>query len=152
MLKRKIKSFAVLLTLSFSLLYPSCDLNSFKISEELFNEDIVAYYLSAIDINSGTSYISLFQYSIESINQIDCYGENISLILEFSMDIYSPTIGFNSSQNLFSGKIRLSDIYSLIRVNNMDLDYSTTSVPGADFSLLEWNGIEQEDDVFELIK
>ena len=44
---------------------------SFKIKEELFNEDIVAYYLSAIDVNSGTSYVSLFQYSIEG-NQ-DCY-------------------------------------------------------------------------------
>ena len=99
---RKFKLFIVQLIISISFLYSQddeliCDFTSFTIKEELFNEDIVAYYLSAIDVNSGTSYVSLFRYSIEG-NQ-DCYEldfpSNINLILEFSMNIFSPSIGFN---------------------------------------------------------
>ena len=74
------------------------------------------------------------------------------MILEFSMDIFSPSIGFNSSQNLFSGTVKLSNISSIITFNNMDLDYSTTSIPGSEFSLIDWNGIEIGDSSFELIK
>ena len=76
----------------------------------------------------------------------------IHLILEFSMDIFSPSIGFNSSQNLFSGTVKLSNISSVITFDNMDLDYSTTSIPGSEFSLIDWNGIEIGDSSFELIK
>jgi len=154
--KRKIKLLLIQLILSFSLLYAedTCDVMSFRIQEELFSEDIIAYYLSAIDINSGTSYVSLFQYSIEG-NEF-CYGlgssTNINLFLEFSMDIFSPSIGFNSSQSLFTGKIKLSNISAAITFNNMDLDYATVSVPGSEFSLIDWNGIEIGDDSFELIK
>ena len=114
----KIKLVIILLMMSLSLLYSedNCNLQSFKIKEDFFNENIVAYYLTAIDINSGTSYISLFQYSIEGNN--NCYNSNdsssVNLFLEFSMDIFSPAIGFNSSQNLFSGKIKLSNISSII--------------------------------------
>ena len=149
--KNKLATF--LLIISFSLLYP-CELNTFKIKEELFNENIVAYYLSAIDVNSGSSNVSLFQYSIESTDN-DCYDleSNTALTLQFSMDIYSPEIGFNSSQNLFSGKIILSGIHSPIRVSNMDIDYSTTSIPGVNsFDLDYWEGVQFEDEIFELLK
>ena len=88
----------------------NCEISSFEINEKLFNDDIVAYYLSAIDINSGTSYIPLFEYSITAGNE--CYDSSINLILEFSMNIYSPAIGFNSQQELFNGEIRLSNISS----------------------------------------
>ena len=137
-----------------SALYPqdNCDIMSFQIKEELFNEDIVAYYLSAIDVNSGTSYISLFQYSIEG-NE-NCYqsDSNINLFLDFSMNVFAPSIGFNSSQNLFTGRIKLSNISSIITFNNMDLDYSTRAIPGAEFLLIDWNGVEIGDPNFELIK
>ena len=157
MFMKKIKSLTIQLFFFYSLLYcqdNNCDIMSFKIKEESFNEDIVAYYLSAIDVNSGTSYVSLFKYSIEGDN--DCYQSDLSsntdLILEFSMDIFAPSIGFNSSQNLFTGIVELSNISSIITFNNMDLDYSTVSIPGADFSLVDWNGIEIGDPSFELIK
>ena len=152
--KIKLLIIQLLLFCSFSICQDNCDIMSFRIKEELFNENIVAYYLSAIDVNSGTSYISLFKYSIEG--EDDCYQldapSDINLILEFSMDIFSPSIGFNSSQNLFSGTVKLSNISSVITFDNMDLDYSTASIPGAEFSLIDWNGIEIGDSSFELIK
>ena len=76
--KRKFKSFINLLVFVLmvlvSILYSQddCDISSFEIKEKLFNDGIVAYYLSAIDINSGTSYIQLFEYSIEG--NLDCYN------------------------------------------------------------------------------
>ena len=152
----KIKSLIIQLLLfcSFLICQDNCNMMSFRIKEELFNDNIVAYYLSAMDINSGTSYVSLFKYSIEG--EENCYQidspSDIDLILEFSMDIFSPSIGFNSSQNLFSGTVKLSNISSIITFNNMDLDYSTTSIPGSEFSLIDWNGIEMGDPSFELIK
>ena len=141
-----------ILIISGSTLYSQddCDISSFKINEKLFNDNIVAYYLSAIDINSGASYIPLFEYTIQGSN--DCYAldypSDINLILEFSMSIYSPAIGFNSEQELFNGAIRLSNISSEIIFNNMDLNYNTSSVPGAEFSLLDYSGptdVDSED-------
>ena len=88
MFTAKIKSLIIQLLLfcSFSICQDNCDIMSFRIKEELFNENIVAYYLSAIDVNSGTSYVSLFKYSIEG--EDDCYQldvpSDINLILEFS--------------------------------------------------------------------
>ena len=153
---RKFKLFIFQILISSSLLYcqENCDLESFYMIEEFFNEDIVAYYLSSVDINSGSSYTPLFQYSIKGND--DCYSldspSNINLFLDFSMDIFSPSIGFNSSQNLFKGKIKLSNISSIVTFKNMDLDYSTISVPGAEFSLISWEGVEIGDPAFELIK
>ena len=42
-----------ILIISGSTLYSQddCDISSFKINEKLFNDNIVAYYLTAIDIN-----------------------------------------------------------------------------------------------------
>ena len=95
---RKFKLFIFQVLICFSFIYSesNCDLESFRIKSEFFNEDIVAYYLSAIDVNSGTSHISLFQYSIQGDD--NCYNSNnpVNLILEFSMDIFAPSIGFNS--------------------------------------------------------
>ena len=133
----------LLFTSSSILLYAQDNCaGSFEIEEIFFNDDIVAYYLSAIDINSGTSLISLFEYGIsgdESCYNLD-YPSNINLILDFSMKVFSPSMGFNSTQELFNGQIRLSNISSSIIFNNMDLNYSTRSVPGADFSLIDYSG------------
>ena len=89
---RKFKSFVnhliIMILILTSILYSQeeCNILSFNINEKLFNSDIVAYYLSAIDVNSGASHIPLFEYSIETEDQ-NCYNldypSNINLILEF---------------------------------------------------------------------
>ena len=145
-----------ILICSVSILYSeeNCDISSFRINETLFNDEIVAYYLSAIDINSGTSFVPLFEYSIQGDSE--CYSVNhssdINLILEYSMNIYSPSIGFNLDQELISGSVGLSNISSDIVFNNMNLNYKTKSVPGAEFNWLDYSGPTDADrEDYELI-
>ena len=145
-----------ILICSVSILYSeeNCDISSFRINETLFNDEIVAYYLSAIDINSGTSFVPLFEYSIQGDSE--CYSLNhssdINLILEYSMNIYSPSIGFNLDQELISGSVGLSNISSDIVFNNMNLNYKTKSVPGAEFNWLDYSGPTDADrEDYELI-
>jgi len=155
---KKIKSFikqmTFILLIIGSILYSqdNCDVSSFKINEKLFNDHIVTYYLSAIDINSGTSYIPLFEYSITGDQNCYALNDSLNLVLEFSMNIFSPAIGFNSYQELFNREIKLSNISSEITFNNMDLNYSTTSVSGADFSLSDYSGLTDiNSDDYQLI-
>jgi len=155
---KKIKSFikqmTFILLIIGSILYSqdNCDVSSFKINEKLFNDHIVTYYLSAIDINSGTSYIPLFEYSITGDQNCYALNDSLNLVLEFSMNIFSPAIGFNSYQELFNREIKLSNVSSEITFNNMDLNYSTTSVSGADFSLSDYSGLTDiNSDDYQLI-
>ena len=117
----------------------SCDSNSFTLDEDYFNESIVGYYLGALDMNTGSTNISLFRYSVSSTDN-NCYQNSISLKLKFSFKIFSPSLGFTSTEELVSGEIKLSNISSHIIISNNDIDFSTTSVPGATFTLLDYNG------------
>ena len=136
-----INPIVLLSSLLISSLYSEeCDLNSFEIIPNFFNDDIVAYYLNAIDVNSGTSNILLFDYTIRGSENCYISEDPVNLILQFSMNVFSPSIGFNSSQEFFNGKIGISNISSEIRFNNMDLNYNTRSVPGAEFSMIDYSG------------
>ena len=93
--------YKLLLQISVSIILLSrilpCDSSSFSLNEDYFNESIVGYYLGALDMNTGSSNISLFRYSISSTDNA-CYQNNVSLFLEFSFRIYSPTLGFSSTE------------------------------------------------------
>ena len=115
-----------------------CNSNQFSLNEEYFNESIVGYYLGALDMNTGSTNISLFRYSIRENN--NCYQNQSSLRLKFSFKIYSPTLGFYSLRELMSGEIALDNIVGPIIISNNDIDFSTTSVPGASFNLINYNG------------
>ena len=54
--------------------------NNVSIQENFFNEDIIGYYLSAIDLESGESNVLLFDYSIdmsEALSNPLCAPENM---------------------------------------------------------------------------
>ena len=127
-----------LITIAFSN-NTTCELSTFSINEDYFNESIVGYYIGALDMNTGSTNVSLFRYSITSSDLV-CYEGDASLKLDFSFSIFSPTLGFESSEELASGKIKLDDISSPIILSNNDIDFSTTTIPGARFSLLEYEG------------
>ena len=59
-------------------------------------------------MNTGSTNISLFRYSIRENN--NCYQNQSSLRLKFSFKIYSPTLGFYSLRELMSGEIALDNI------------------------------------------
>ena len=141
--KMNVISLIICCLLSIPLFAQECSSDSYYIKQNYFNEGIVAYYLSAVDINTGDSNIPFFEYLITT-NDINCndlqYPSGINLILDFSINIYSPEIGLTLSQDIMTGKIKLSNISSEVIFNNADLNYSTTSVSGADFSLINYTG------------
>ena len=128
---------------SFSIII-GCNSNQFSLNEDYFNESIVGYYLGALDMNTGSTNVSLFRYSIRENN--NCYLEQNSLRLKFSFKIYSPTLGFSSLKELVSGEIAFNNIVGPIIINNNDIDFSTISVPGASFNLITYNGPSDYDD------
>ena len=64
----------------FNVLIP-CSLN---FSENFFNDDIIGYYLSAVDINTGESNVLLFDYSLEFTS--DCELP-IDVDIKFNIDV-----------------------------------------------------------------
>ena len=82
-----------------SILLPNinCNSNSFSIKENFFNDQIVSFYLGAIDITTGSSEVLFFDYEISS-NDDACYLGDQILYLHFSIEIYSPDMGFTDFQ------------------------------------------------------
>jgi len=75
------KRFILLIyVLSCSALFPVCDYNSNDISieENFFNDDIIGFYISSIDLESGESTTLLFDYSIDlsgAISNVFCNAQ-----------------------------------------------------------------------------
>ena len=94
-----------LVVVSFSTLQAEC---SPTIEEVFFNEDIIGYYLSAIDIQSGESNVLLFDYAID-LSTCDDIG---LLDVDFSINMYIPSFSsYSSGPNLLaSGTVNLTDI------------------------------------------
>ena len=70
-------------------------LGQFEIVEYSFNENnIVTFYINSFDLVTGATDIELFHYGIRATDgNYDI--EDLELILEFSMTIKSPSIGYN---------------------------------------------------------
>jgi len=116
-------------------------MNSFTINENYFNDQIVAFYLGAIDMASGSSDILFFDYEISSTDP-DCYSGSEELIMQFSIKIYSPDMGFNAFQEFLKGTIQFTNIIGPLRFKNTDINSKTKSVSGAAFELSEYSGPE----------
>ena len=115
-----------------------CELDTFIIEEAYFNEDIVGYYLAALDLNSGSSTLPLFEYIIKT-DHLNCYSNfNILLYLKLSISIYSPQLGFNEFEMFISSKFKFSEITSPLIFNNTDMNFNTNSIPGAKIEQLNF--------------
>jgi len=129
-----------LCSLSFNFLKAECDICEFSIEELFFNENIVGYYMAGFDLSTGDSNVLLFEYLIDGPSS--CYYSSSSeeiLILQFSIEIFSPELGFDTPQPFVSGELELSNFTGPVRLKNTDINFSTTSVDGADMKVTEIN-------------
>ena len=123
-----------------------CNVTSFSIQESYFNDEIVAFYLGAINVNTGASDVLLFDYSISTIDE-DCYNQtDLNLFLQFSISIYSPQLGFNEYEEFLYSKFKFSNIINNLNFKNTDMDFSTNSIFGAESKRIEYTlGAESTD-------
>ena len=114
--------FFIILNLLFS--QNNCSLTY---NENFFNDNLIGYYLSAIDLNSGESNVLLFDYNIQ-LNDCDID----ELIVEFKIEVDVPNLT-NGKKCLTDGKFYLRQIsnpYQSISFNNLDLTFDDTYLPG----------------------
>ena len=142
----------LLLFANFLFAQDDCNLNTFTIQEEFFNDEIVAFYLGAIDINTGYSNMLLFDYSISTEDQ-NCYNGQETLFLHLNIAIYSPQLGFNEFEEFLKSTFKLSQISSELRFRNTDINFDTNSITGAQFERLEYTlgGNSTDNDVQTII-
>tara|TARA_B110001454_G_scaffold163874_1_gene153454 strand:- start:492 stop:1703 length:1212 start_codon:yes stop_codon:yes gene_type:complete len=142
----------LLLWANFLFAQDDCNLNTFTIKEEFFNDEIVAFYLGAIDVNTGSSNVLLFDYSVSTEDQ-NCYNGQESLFLHFNISIYSPQLGFNEFEEFLKSTFKLSKISNGLRFRNTDMNFDTNSIPGAESERLEYTlgGNSSDNDVQTII-
>ena len=142
----------LLLWANFLFAQDDCNLNTFTIKEEFFNDEIVAFYLGAIDVNTGSSNVLLFDYSVSTEDQ-NCYNGQESLFLHFNISIYSPQLGFNEFEEFLKSTFKLSKISNGLRFRNTDMNFVTNSIPGAESERLEYTlgGNSSDNDVQTII-
>jgi len=105
----------------------------FCIQEEYFNENrIVSFYVSSFDFNTGETDIDFFRYRImKNYDQsLDDTFNRGNLILDYTISIYSPQLGFHSKQDIFEGKLKIIDVDSDVVVHNSDFSIYTDKING----------------------
>ena len=132
---RKILLFlSFLLTVSFIFSDTDDCYDNISIRKNFFSEDIIGYYLSAIDIQSGVSNVLLFDYSVDFSN-CNIAALNNSLDIYFKIDMYIPTFESYSGgpQPLAEGTIHLTNIpndLTQLEFRNTDLSFDTHYLQG----------------------
>jgi len=123
-----IQNIILIVLLNCQFIYP------LSIQENFFNENIIGYYLSAIDIETGESNLLLFDYSIMDID-----SDFNSLEVDFQIFMNVPSlIGSEYStslQPLTTGKFYLTpplggSFPNEIHFRNTDLNLDTEFLPG----------------------
>ena len=120
------------------IIYAEC--GSFKIEEDYFADHLIGFYLNSIDIGTGQSSVEYFRYRIKQENpQID------NLQAEYSLIINSSDLGLSNFE-LMSGSIDITNISnSELTFSNLDINFESTSVPGADFRATDSNFASDND-------
>ena len=156
------KHLYILLSLIFTtFLFSDCTCyNCPKIKKNFFNDDIIGFYLSSIDLESGESKTLLFDYSIDLSDAIlseDCGTSSThdisKLFVSFDISMFIPGL-MDETKQLVDGKVRFdinSNTISDISFRNTDLNFDTTQLSGnTDFSLQEYNLSVTDDDIEEI--
>ena len=92
-----------------SILIPCID-NKPSIRENFFNDEIIGFYLSSIDLESGESSTLLFDYAIDL-----CDGQDTELILKYDVSMFMPI--FNDQIQEFKKKQRFYIYFKKKRLN-----------------------------------
>jgi len=116
----------------FNISYTQC--GDFEIKEDYFADQLIGFYISSIDINTGDTSVEYFRYRISQENsQID------NLKASYSLIINSPDLGLSNFE-MFSGVIDIANItLPELVFSNLDINFDTQSIPGADFKSEESN-------------
>ena len=106
----------------------------FEIQEDFFADQLIGFYINSIDINTGETSVEYFRYRISQENsQID------NLKAYYSLIINSPDLGLSNFE-MMSGIIDISNItLPELVFSNLDINFDTRSIPGADFESKESN-------------
>ena len=136
------KQIYIYIALIFStFLYSDCTCyNCPKIEKNFFNDDIIGFYLSSFDLESGESTTLLFDYSIDlrdALTSENCGTSTTThdvntLFIVFDISMNIPSI-LEGEQRLVNGTIRFdinSDIVPQINFRNTDINASTTQLAG----------------------
>ena len=112
----------------------NCD--SFKIEENYFADNLIGFYLNSIDVNTGDSSIEYFLYKIVNNTYNSPPDETInSLKAEYKLSVNSPDLGLYGAE-IISGTVNITNMtVPFLQFSNLDLNYESTGVPGADFQL-----------------
>tara|TARA_Y100001970_G_scaffold58470_1_gene74236 strand:- start:14086 stop:15291 length:1206 start_codon:yes stop_codon:yes gene_type:complete len=95
------------------------------IAENFFNDDIIGYYLSAINVDTGESNLLLFDYQIDFI---DCEELPENLYVDFNIQIDVPD--YTSGQvSIIEGTFKLTNLTSSVSFRNTDLNSGTSTLP-----------------------
>lgn len=132
-MNKKIFTIIILFLFSnFEIAYGQC--GDFRIEEDYFADQLIGFYINSIDINTGDTSIEYFRYRIiQENNQTDNLKANYSLIIN------SPDLGLSNFE-LMSGVIDISNIsIPELVFSNVDINFDTQSIPGADFNSEESN-------------
>ena len=86
------------------------------IKQQYFNENILTYYLSYFDEHNSQSQAKIFSYQVQSL------GNNCNAILniEYTLQIFSPEIGFDGFENFYNGMAEVSVDVGTQYFNNSD--------------------------------
>mgnify|MGYP000894263475 CR=1 FL=1 len=126
-----VKYLCITLTSTLTLLFSECQA---ILTENFFNEDIIGYYLSAIDIETGQSNILLFDYTLdldnENYNKLHVYFDIYMNIPSMTGSEYSTSL-----KPLTNGKFSLNPpinglFPNQISFRNTDLNLDTQYLPG----------------------
>ena len=122
----------IIIFLLWNTVYANC--GSFKIKEDYFSDYLIGFYLNGIDINTGNSSIEYFRYRIDN-EEYNPNLESYNLKAEYKLTINSPDLGLYNS-DIIAGTINITDMVvpSLV-FSNLDLNYESDGVAGADFKL-----------------
>jgi len=132
------KLFIILALLSGAGYAQDCE-GEWQFTEDYFNEHLVAYYLNAIDIDTGEQNFELFRYWVHT----DAPSPH-NFEFFFSIEIYSPQLGFPDYETFGS---MLVDVIpepgvTELHVRNTDIS-GDTQVQGAIVEILEeWDSLD----------
>ena len=130
------KIFKILLLLPLLAIFETthAQCGDFEIQEDYFADQLIGFYINSIDINTGDTSVEYFRYRIiQENNQID------NLKASYSLIINSPDLGLSNFE-MMSGVVDISNVtLPELVFSNLDINFDTQSIPGADFKSEESN-------------
>lgn len=115
------------------------------LEELFFNDHLVAYYLNAIDLDTGQQNFDLFQYRLHEEVPDDLPD---TFEFTFTISIYSPQLGFEIFETFGTLTATVTILESELVVRNTDLS-GDTQPSGAVVTSVNWTSIDLSEGGYE---